>query len=106
MLRDEESWSSLSTEQQKKLYALLPQVSNNGRDAEVDTATHPLLHPVYSEAIKDHIAGVERAIQDQTATLKWKKDASLASEQRRAGTYDETKQSEREDYWGQKGGKS
>lgn len=101
IIQDPESWQSLPPEKQRSLYALLPPVKGN---SDLDTSIHPLSQPMYAEVIKDYIAYVERCHEEKMTTKAWEEEARLASQERKAGRYDEMKETEREQYWGQKGG--
>jgi len=101
ILKCPESWTALSDEQQRKIYALLPQIPSSEYNS-LDTTCHPFQSTIYGEAIKDFIAYISRHIENGADKKAWQDEARIAAQQRKEGVYDQVKESLREEYWGQK----
>ncbi|GAM83729.1 hypothetical protein ANO11243_017180 [Dothideomycetidae sp. 11243] len=104
ILKRPEAWSALSGEQQEDLYGLLPHLCDprSEQPLEIDTSIHPMEHPVYGEAVKQFTAYIEKQIANGADKKSWQDEARNATLKRAEGAYDQSKEIDREEYWGQK----
>ncbi|KAG9569966.1 hypothetical protein KCU61_g5451, partial [Aureobasidium melanogenum] len=100
LLTREEAWSSLDLDTRRELYRMLP-VSLSGTDSDPDPDVHPL-KTNYAKYIKHFIYEWEQDLAAGRNTAKWQKQAKQASGERISGAYDDWKEKEREEHWGQK----
>ncbi|TIA54040.1 hypothetical protein D6C79_01196 [Aureobasidium pullulans] len=100
LLTKEEAWSSLDLETRQELYSMLPR-SLNGNEVAHDPEVHPL-KTGFAKYIKHFIYEWEQDLAAGRNTAKWQREAKQATGNRAAGVYDDPKEKEREEYWGQK----
>lgn len=99
ILSDDESWSTLSDEDQRKLYEMLPIPA--GEDT-VDHQVHPLKGP-YADHVKHFLREWQEDLKNGRKTKTWATSAEQASGERADGAFDDWKEGEKEAFWGQKG---
>lgn len=101
LLSQQEAWSSLTEEQQRRLWRLLPPLDASGVMPSYPVTTHPL-DTEYREYIRHIIRKFEEDLAEGQTTKAYQKEAKEASKERAEGKFDEWKEEEREEYWGQK----
>ena len=79
---------------------MLPR-SLNGNEVTHDPEVHPL-KTGFAKYIKHFIYEWEQDLAAGRNTAKWQREAKQATGNRAAGVYDDPKEKEREEYWGQK----
>ncbi|KAK3074585.1 hypothetical protein LTR53_002863 [Teratosphaeriaceae sp. CCFEE 6253] len=97
ILRKEGAWDTLPLETREKLYALLP--SPSADEPPHDPAVNPL-KTTYRQYIEEELRVWQADLKDGKETKKWREEAMLAGEERKAGKFDEWKESERERSFG------
>ncbi|GAB7350293.1 hypothetical protein MBLNU459_g0930t1 [Dothideomycetes sp. NU459] len=99
VLSDDESWSALTDEDQRKLYEMLPTPDSA---VFIDHSVHPLKGPC-ADHVKHFLREWQRDLKEGRKTKTWTDAAQQASGERADGKFDEWKEREKEAYWGQKG---
>ncbi|CAD0091297.1 unnamed protein product [Aureobasidium mustum] len=97
LLTREEAWSTLDLDTRRELYSMLP-VTN---DSDFDPDVHPL-KTSFAKYIRHFIYEWEQDLAAGRNTAKWQKQAKQATGERISGAYDDWKEKEREEHWGQK----
>ncbi|KAF2156242.1 hypothetical protein K461DRAFT_291180 [Myriangium duriaei CBS 260.36] len=99
-----EAWVALPAEQKQHIYSLLPQLEDprTGAPLIIDYNVHPIEHPQYGPAIKDYMAYITTQITYGYDKKSWQDEAQTAAIKRADGAYDQNKDIDREEYWGQK----
>ena len=97
LLTREEAWTSLDLDTRRELYRMLP-VSH---DSDFDPDVHPL-KTSFAKYIRHFIYEWEQDLAAGRNTGKWQKQAKQATGERISGAYDDWKEKEREEHWGQK----
>lgn len=100
VLRKEEAWMTLPQEVREQLYALLP-APGDGELAH-DVNVNPLKTD-YKSHIEEELRRWQQDLKDGREGKKWREEAMQAGRDRVDGKFDEWKESQREEYWGQTG---
>jgi hypothetical protein len=107
MLLKQTSWESLSLDQKRELFALLPKTPANKRLLEQweDGSATPDMRPrelqINSSEFRDDIAEYLDELSGGMWGKRWQEEADVASVERLKGLYDEWKYEEYEAWWGQ-----
>jgi len=98
ILRKEDAWSALPQETQQHLYSLLPKPLQG--DEPHDAAVNPL-KTRYRPHLEEALRRWQDDLKDGKETKKWRGEAMQAGSDRKEGKFNDWKDVQREEYWGE-----
>ncbi|KAK5118631.1 hypothetical protein LTR85_008096 [Meristemomyces frigidus] len=100
ILRKEAAWTTLPLEIRQHLYSMLP--APRAGEAPHDVEVNPL-RTAYRPYIEEELGRWQEDLKNGFEAKKWREEALQAGRDRMDGRYDEWKEAQREEFWGEQG---